>query len=226
MARAPVAHIAITTRNRPNTLRRLVDQIKAEANGAATARVHVYDDSSYVRHRVDEVVYDCWYTNFEENHGRDNYWRLVDYVFKDASKYRWDCFFMLPDDVTIEKGFFRSALRLWDLCGKACLSFNTDDRAWSKQWTGFTPERQGELIHTEWMDLCFMAPRTLLENLDWCVKPITKRSGEGSGVGSQLSRRIFLTQVGMYHTAEPLVHHGAHHSQMHPEHRKHNPIIH
>jgi len=223
MARAPVAFIAITTRNRPQMLRRLVDQIRVEAKGVMEPRIHVYDDATPASYGVDDQVRDCHYTLFQDNHGRDFYWVIVDHLFKDARSFKWDYFIMLPDDVTLADNFFERVLCLWE--GGSCLSFNTDHRTTGSQWTGRKSVVMGEVILTHWMDLCFICDHVVMERLRWEVLP-ARRGGESSGVGSQLSRRLFMLGIDMYHTATPLVHHGTHESQMHPYVRKHTPLEH
>jgi hypothetical protein len=228
MARPSVAHIAITTRNRPRALRRLVDQIHERAADVVLPHIYVYDDASARKHKIDETVWDCHYTRFADNHGRDYYWAIIDRIFKDAKRSQWDYLFLLPDDVTLSKNFFTEALLLWTKAGAraACLSFNTDQRIESTNWIGVRPIEKGPLILTQWTDLCFMCDHLMMDELDWTVHPTHRWMSESSGVGSQITRRMFVLGFEMYHSKHPLVHHGDHPSQMHPHHRAVTPLEH
>lgn len=225
----PVIYVAITTYNRPEMLADLLSRLRRSSRGVSLT-IHVYDDASDLGGYIDDIARRVWYTRMDENHGRDYYWALVNKIFADAREREWDYFLMLPDDVTLKKGFFKKALTIMRKAESnknlACVSFNTDARVMAPNWTGFNPVRQGSLILTQWTDLCFMAKRAMLDALDWEVKPCPGYKSESSGVGAQVSRRLCLESMAMYHSATPLVHHGDHPSVMHPVHRRENPLSH
>lgn len=202
-------------------LARLIRQIKRAAKGVVVPKIHIYDDGSDLEYKIPT---DCWYTKFRDNHGRDHYWAVVNYAFQEAKRYKWDYFVMLPDDVTIERDLFRKAIDLLPV-GAACLSFNTDSRTEHPNWTSVKPKPMGEVILTQWVDLCFICDNKTLTALDWSIR-LVKRTGVSSGVGMQMSRRLYMLGMDMYHASEPLVHHGKHKSEMHTEHRRLNQLIH
>ncbi len=228
-------HVIITTYNRPGMLRRVIRDIERLSDDDVLPEIHVYDDASDAKYHTSEAASGCTYTRMLAHHGRLHYWDLVNLAFQEAKYCDWDCLLMVPDDITLADKFFDKAFHYWNILNNldgdlACLSFNSDQRILAPQWTNVEPFKLeaalGGIVMTQWMDMCFLCDRRMMEALDYSVQKIKVTWAGSSGVGAQLSKRLFVKGMTMYHTPEALVRHGGHESKMHPELRKETPLIH
>ena len=229
--------IVIPSFNRNLLLKRLLIQINREAEGFDVS-VDVFDDGS--KEPVVENASD--YPNLAglaihryNNHGKKQYWQLVNHIFEHISKQNVDLFIYMPDDIKICSGFFRKVVSQWYGISdpkKIVLNLGLDNR--TQCWTGFERVKcrfgQTEVFKTQWVDMLMLFERSFLEALDYRIQPISlsrwqKDPNLSSGVGQQMSQRLHRLGFSLYQVSEYLISHGDHESMMNPEERKINPLI-
>ncbi len=221
--------VLITTYNRPDKLLSLLSDIDREGG----AEVYVYDDGS--TEDYEPILYKSkkvkvHYFKFKKNHGKQEYWKVINKVFDDVRRIEGDYFYMLPDDVRLVEGFFEKSKQLWKtLDNPICLSTLMDEgRRGVKNWTNITPQDLGDVIRTQWNDLCFMCEKTFFEALDYRINDINSSRftdpNISSGVGQQVSQRLYRSW-NMYHVKQSLVIHSNGTSVMHPNTRIKEPLI-
>lgn len=175
---------------------------------------------------------------FKKNGGKQGYWKIVNWLFSELKARKFDYVLMLPDDVRLKPNLFDDLVRGWEAIydeQKACLSPLLTENHWGKKmWGSRVPVQMRttgpKILRTQWMDLCFFAPRNFFELLDFEVHPISPRrwkkdSLKSSGVGQQLTTRLISTGANLYHLSNSLVLHGDHASKMNFEERLRSPMI-
>lgn len=202
--------ILITTYNRPRLLLRLLSQIDRQREDT----VLVVDDGT-----PQEIEFEQYerikvlYYRRDYNKGKKKYYQTVTEGFQQLRQIRFDDFWMLPDDVMISDNFFERSLELWDRIAdpqKICLSTgHTFGRHLRGCWTNQKPVVMDDVVFTQWNDLCFYSKRQLLEEIFFETSVTHDRwAGNeelGSGVGADISRRLFKKGFNMYHVMESLV---------------------
>jgi len=235
--------VLITTHNRAEMLLKLlhdIERLKQELNitvfiladGPQTGYDAVWKFASA---KKEWIVAD----SYPEHCGKIFYFTLVTRLYRMVQNIHWsnpfDYFIQVPDDVSLGADFFNEAVAQFKAIkdpNKICLNLLNDGRE-QPNWTGVQHQDIAyngyTYVKTQWVDMCYIADSVFFNCLGWEVLPIpvswsgdTKKS---SGVGLQISRRLFAMGKNMYLTSHSLVGHGAHDSQMHPNHRKLVPLI-
>lgn len=210
--------LVITTYNRPESLRRLLDDLAADA-GDRRVLCRVYNDHSersYAQMPAGSATFTIEHSTLAEHHGKPRYWRLIDRIFQDLRSVRAAYYMQLPDDVQARPGFFTHAIDTYQAIGdpqKICLNLYLDSsRIGAACWTKTLPriERFGatHVFHTGWVDMCYLAERRFFEALDYTIHPIPPdrwrcNPRRSSGVGAQITRR--LQGRGLYQVRECLL---------------------
>ncbi len=93
-----------------------------------------------------------------------------------------------------------------------------------ENWTGFKRKDMGSHYLTQWNDMCFITTESffrlvpgicMVDAQRWLEDPLL-----GSGVGKQITERVYNRKFRMYQVKESLATHGYHPSVMNPEARK------
>lgn len=166
--------------------------------------VIIFDDGSDV-----PIVNNlCKIFRYEKPHGKRLYYQLVSDVFSYLCKQDFKYFWMLPDDVRLKPHFFETSIGIWNSIQdekKICLSVGHDgQRHYKPCWTRFQPLQLGEIVLSQWNDLCFMAEKSFLEVIPEIEKPKPGYNYASSGVGRYISRTCFM-KYNLYHTDKSLV---------------------
>lgn len=226
-------HVAVTTYNRPEMLRRLLRQLQVES-GRHEVAVHVYDDGGSKRLREDDpVLKGVRVHRYAENNGKAGYWRVVSQALADAAQGSGEYFLLLQDDVELVPGFFDEVRRQWEMNpdrSKAALFMLRDRQRDGKAcWTNFKPRvrRYGGLrvTQTQWTDCMFFTDRRFFGVIP-AINPVVPAPtrGQSSGVGRQISLRLHRGGYTIYQVSKSLVLHGDHESVMHPRIRRLQPL--
>ncbi len=224
--------VLIFTHNRPAQLLAILSDLRREMQ-KHQIDIYVYDDGSDADYR--EVVATVKgmggnYTRSQVRHGKLRFWQWTNRAYADLRTAPFDRFVQLPDDVRLARGFFERAEAVWSKISddrKIALSVHVDDsREHQPCWTNFSPKRLGEFDLTGWVDGAFYSTRDLLDALNWELTPIKppRNRNRSSGVGSQMSRRLFRADYAMYRVHQSLVRHTYDPSQMHPQERAQHPL--
>lgn len=191
--------IFITSYDRPRMLLRLLKELEGE-------KIIVVDDGS--AYDPTEHLNYCDYYRVSHK-GREGFWVNWNLMLEIAKGTDDNEFIFLQDDlydVELEKlrrDHTKGCLNVLDV-GK--------DRGW-------TPKG--------YVDCQFMCDRKVLEALEWKVDPVPiqrfRDPNISSGVGAQLSYRLWLKGIPMYLNRN-YAQHGNHESKMHKSERLKNPL--
>lgn len=225
-------YIAITTYDRPEDLRLLLDDISRETIGK-NVHIHVYDDCSPMGNS-ENMKYD--YTRYSNNHGKQRYWSIMNDVFRDAETWNFKYFFFLQDDCRLAEGFLDLAIQEFNNIGdtnKATLCTFTPQSVyervmWSTQKAKDVEYGDRKYIKSNYVDCIFMCPRETLRLLNFKVEPIplTRFSNKiiSSGVGQQLTLRLMKLKKTMWCAYSSLIISHSNDSKMNTEERRKNPL--
>lgn len=222
--------VIITTFNRPDMLTSLLKNIELEKKHYKI-KTFIFNDGSSKKYELSN--FDVKELKFYPNRGKKKYWEIVNQTFNVIKAVKSRYYIYLPDDVILIENFFDEFIKIYGSIKdtkKICLNVLTDSRINKPNWTNFKPETYGEYVKTQWNDLCFGAPENFFKLLNYEIKPIPmsrwdKDSNLSSGVGQQISNRIYDLGFNMYHTKKSLVYHGDHNSVMNENERKKNKLI-
>lgn len=227
-------HVAITTCERLDMLTSLLDDIRREGT-RHDIRIYVYDDHSSdpLDSPDDHGVTEYKYMGYR--HGKRNFWRIVSMALSKAIVSEWDYFFMMPDDVRLEGGFFDEAIALWesieDPSKRAMNLLQDEQRRGRAAWTGFTPiichTTIGPVYKSQWTEHALMCERSFFDIVSSIRQPDFhrwNRRNVSSGVGEHISHQIHGAGYSIYQVYNTLLHHGNHASVMHPGHRESTPL--
>ncbi len=234
--------ILITTFKRPGMLLSLLHQINCQRANHELAVICVHDGPSsgyeetqkYLKKNFQNTLY-CTQDHF----GKSHYYRVINVLYEIAKseheKKKFDYLIQVPDDISLADNFFEKAVRQFENIQdsqKICLNLLNDGRK-QPGWTHQEP-KEVKFSHTpyilsQWVDMCFLSTARFFEVLDWRILRIDQfwasNPNLSSGVGMQISQRLFNDGNNLYQVKKALVSHGSHDSVMHPEHRKLNPLI-
>lgn len=213
--------VIITTYDRPEMLKALLDDIKYNSFGKRVL-VTIFDDGSSKDYEYLDN-YDVKYVKYVKNNGKVNYWKLITDTFNYCGNIKSKYYIYLPDDIRLKNNFFEESVRIFEKIedeNKICLNLLMDEsRRGNPNWTGFKPVQYDEYYKTQWNDLCFISNIDFFQMLNFEILPINKNrwvknSELGSGVGQQMSMRLLSLNKNMYHVINSLVTHDDHTSKM------------
>jgi len=214
-----LVNILITTYNRPDKLKKLVDSL---SNQDFKGEIVVFNDGSTRKYdKVNARVF-----KFPYNHGKQRYYELVNHLFR--SRGNADYYIMIPDDIEVGKDFITHAVDKWngiDDDKKICLNLLADNR--TECWTKFKRQDKGDNWLTQWNDCSFIVEEKFFEevgNITISAKRWHYNKMLGSGVGEFISNNLYGKNYNMYQVKTTLVRHGEHVSVMNPQARKENPL--
>lgn len=221
--------VIVTTYNRSDMLIRLIKQIQEQKENLKI-KIIVFDDGSSQEYQLPD---DVLYIKVFPNRGKKLFWKIIDSTFKVVKNVNSKYYIYLQDDVEIKDNFFSDLVNIYsniDDKNKLSLSFLTDHRVLSPNWTNYKPKILNEIIKTQWVELHFICERKFFDVLEYKIDPIPlsrwkNNPNLSSGVGWQLSVRIHSLGYGMYHTKETFVRHGEHESKMNKNERLINKLI-
>jgi hypothetical protein len=134
------------------------------------------------------------------HNGKEGFYLTVTDLFNLMVETNYDYYFFLPDDLIPIDGFHLKAIEQYRAIKdnrKICLNMFLEKSRYLKAcWTGFEPRIREHVILSNWVDMCFMCERRMLEVLnyeirkpetDWKITPTLS-----SGVGKYISRMLVL----------------------------------
>lgn len=232
-------HIIINSYNRSEFIDLLLRDI-CEQKSIHDICVYIYDDASKedyskIINKYQDI--NITYKKFDNNHGKENYWKLVSNNFADAANSNAHYFVKLDDDVRLVDGFFDKCIKYWNNIAdnkKICMNPLLDElRKGKVVWTGINPKKvkfgNYEYWNSGWVDMMFFCEKKFFAELNYVINPISKirwkrYPNRSSGVGAQISQRL-ANKWSMYQVGESLLIHENHESKMNADIRKHQPII-
>lgn len=168
-----------------------------------------YDASEHAKH--------CTYYRTRHK-GKPFFWTQWRLAFELCQDCEDDSFLFLPDDLSaINMDGIETLRRETEAkYERYCLNIISvgDDKGW-------TP--------AGYVDGAFITNRATLSSLEWRIDPVDVRRFAGnnisSGVGQQLSERLFCLCIPMLLPKRNYARHGDHESMMHPIERRKNPLV-
>lgn len=214
-------HISIFNYEREDMLHIILDEIDAflDAQTDITIDYTIIDDgSSYVHPKM---------VKFEHG-GKAEYWKRWDYTLKSLKDTDYDAYIFIPNDI-MKIDFETIVKYIKDYKDKPyVLNITTDDR--TTCWNTRQMIRiNGSINKVFFTDCGFICSYAALEALDFRMKTIDpnrfSKPNISSGVGQQLTQRFNDKDVPIFMPTYSLSYHGTHLSLMHPNERKHNPLV-
>ena len=171
------------------------------------------------------------YEKLPKNHGKENLWKLFDHIFQKTRAVDAQYYLQLQDDYLLCDDFFVRVLQTWEGIEdeqKIALNPLKDSRSAPgiTCWTPLGPEWVSDtIIRTGWIDGAFLCERRFFEELDWKMAPVDASRWRwnkdlSSGVGEQMSIRLYDKELGMYLAGQSLVVNAALPSLLNPRERK------
>lgn len=228
--------IALTTYNRPDAFRAMLDGLAAAlANAGRPLNWHILvlqdgNSGDYgpmvarARRRFGDRI--TWLTA-RERLGKQGYWKAYQTLFLAARILGPAHALFLQDDLEFPDTLIQESYRRWealegDARRRVLYLFASADDEPEGRWIRFRREQASNGARlTRWFDLQgLMVDRRFFEVLHYRMIPVSRRRWEkkpySSGVGEQLTRRLFH-RGNVYQAHPSLVFHGAHPSEMNPE---------
>jgi hypothetical protein len=231
----PELMIVLTTYSRPGGAARVLAQLNEALDAAQlserSALLVLHDacerDYTAVHQLAQRLCPDLLWLDARQRFGKAGFWRMHQTAFLVASAWRPRLTLYLQDDVELEPDFLLRSLELWhataaDPLRRVLYLFSSSDDETRGRWVDFERRDHGLCRLTNWFDLqAFLVDETFFELLGHRMVPIHpnrwhRQPGLSSGVGRQLTRRLF-GRAHAYQAWPPLVVHGAAASTMNPE---------
>jgi len=205
----PSVHVSISTCERPDQLRQLLDDLKREA-AWVDLHVCVFEDpdgtSDYgLPQRMVRRAGWEWRT-FDRRLGRADYWRAVDAELRRAKQSTADWYLFLPDDVRLVRHAIPKAITTWyRLEDPATLTlWRLRSLEGLANWTGKTPVAGDDADETFHVDGLYLCRRDALAQLGFRLDRPRSLPPTGSGVGATMSRALDALGARMYRVHESL----------------------
>ena len=203
---------------RPDMLSRLLDEV----TGIVIDDGSEYDYSPFIKR--------CDYHRLPHG-GKELFWNTWNYALDLCKESVANFFLFLPDDVYDVD--LKTIHKLHESLKSEPYAFNYLNVGHTTGWTPIKPKSVDidgfSAIECGFVDCGFFCNREALELLGFELERIPmnrfKSDKISSGVGHQMSRRLWKKGVKMYIPEKSLAYHGDHESQMHKEERKNNPLI-
>jgi len=233
--------VFITTYERPEMLLNLLKEIKKQGKNFQIKLLINNDCSSANYAKV--IAYlkryfkDFYYYEDNIHRGKAYYYHIIHEFYQLVRSESFDYFIQIPDDIQLVDRFFDRAIQKFDSIRdekKACLNILNDyGRNGHAVWVPVDPKKiqfdSYTFILSGWVDMAYICGRKYFEFLDFKINVVDKnwsgKPGRSSGVGKQISERLFAAGASIYQVSHSLLIHGLHESVMHPHERKKHPLI-
>lgn len=201
----------IPSYNRFEKAKNLVNQIKTfKQNSLIIFLNDGSDDKRYVELKnYDNIIY----LENETNGGKQGYWKTVNKIFSELSKYKFKHCCMLNDDFVLIDNFDNIINSLKN--NEDVIRLFTPKSIPGKNWN-----------FESWVDGAFCAPYSFFQKLNFELFPITNfKNIVSSGVGLQMTKRLNALGIKVKNFGSLVHHNGNDDSKMHPKIRENDPLI-
>jgi hypothetical protein len=234
--------VVLMTYQRPDSAARVLEQLGAALRqwGGSAALLVLRDagDADYAAARAQARAIDPGHVwlDARQRFGKAGFWQMHQTALDVARLWQPARALYLQDDLSFSPELLRSADQLWQATARDPLRrvlylFSSRDDEPEGRWLRFrrrdVPGAACRL--TNWFDLqAFLLDRSCFELLGYRMVPVhpnrwRRRPAQSSGVGRQLSLRLF-GRAHVYQAWPPLVVHGSEASTMNPEARRERPL--
>ena len=206
------ACVLVTTFNRPSYLLNLLHQLEKES-----VHVVVFDDQSTVDYTEVQnyIKLKGWeFVTTKIKYGKLEYLQFIKNSIKYVSKYTYQYYFFIQDDIEICNNFVCKSVDTWNLIPdvrKGTLFLLKDSTYNKSRWGSKTYKEYKDYDEIFWVDCnAFLFDNLLISNIDKVAKPPVqwfKNKLNSSGTGRQISHYFNEHNIGMFRTKESLVIH-------------------
>jgi len=199
----------ISNYEREKMLVTLLDEIKAINSEQITADYIIFDDvSSY-------TLDDPKFIINSEHRGKFNYWRTFDDMFKYCEQNYYDIYVFSPND--FHKYNMNKIIEYGIKLAAQPYFFNTLNDGRTTCWNRTKPIKLTNDINQIFFSDCgFVTNQLGLKALEFKMLPInTTNPNISSQVGKQITNRLNMSNIPIFHPVKSLVYHGNHPSVMH-----------
>jgi len=222
--------VIINRYNRPEMLTKLVNDGNKNQKDYKII-IGIFDDCSNEKIKFNQPNIKQF--GMFPNMGKRKYYVTYNATFSFVKSVNSKYYIYLPDDISLVDNFFDECKRIYESITstkKICLSVLTDERVNRSHWGYSNPEDFGEFLQTQWNDLCFISEKNFFQALNFKIHEIdeelwVQNPSLSSGVGQQISHRLYDLKQNMYHVKNSLVTHGDHESKMNYEERLRTKLI-
>jgi len=223
--------IFITTYNRQKNLLDLLNQINNMTINKKIKIIIIDDCSDTIYEPQDE---DVFIFRMSSNQGKEKFYKIIDLSFKIIGKIESKYYFYLQDDVTLKENYFEKSIEIFESIqdnNKIVLStLIYENQKGVKKWTGFDPIEMDNVVLCQWVELFFICKFNFFEILNFKIEKINedrwvKNPLLSSGVGEQMSKRLFFENKNMYVVKNSLIIANNQNSLMNPKEREINKLI-
>jgi len=228
--------IVVYTYDRYMMLKHLLDSIQVNLSTNYEYRVFIFDDASPKKQTYIKTDYsfEIYYHRFSVNHGKVNWYIMIDYIFKFFKSKKFHYYIFTSDDMQFIHQGIEKSVQLYEGIkddNKGCLNIHNDRGPFSR-WVKHQPKNYDkQLWRTYWIDMCFLCKYQTLKKLNFGInftdfKKIIRHNKYGSGVGKFLSIKLDKQNVHIYLVKNSLIYHlGNDESKMNPKERKINQLV-
>lgn len=223
--------IVITTFNRIDNLKRLVNQI-IDNTKDKIIKIIIIDDGTEENYSFSSK--EIQLIKITPNNGKKKFYKNIDLAFKILKKIKAEYYFFLQDDIILKENFFMKSIKLYEEIqdeNKIVLStLMCESQRGKAKWSNFIPILQGDVYLCQWCELFFITKYNFFEILNFEIHKIDEKIWDknplyGSGVGQQITTRLLNLKKNMYVVKNSLCITDNSISLMNPDERKINPLI-
>ena len=201
----------ISNYERKEMLNQLLDEIKTFNTEKIIVDYMIFDDvSSYTIDDPNVIVND-------EHRGKFNYWKTFNDMFKYCEKNPYDIYVFSPNDFS--KYDINKIVRYGIKLIKHKYIFNTFNDKRATCWNTTQPINLTDEVDLIFFSDCgFFTNHITLKALEFKMNEIiTRNSNISSQVGKQLTNRLNILKIPIFHPIDSIVSHGNHPSLMNSE---------
>ncbi len=218
----------IPTYNRPRSLLEIVQKIHKLGD------VYILDDCSDNNYNFLLKYKVNLYRN-EKHQGKAGFYKTVSDLFELVIGEHYDYYFFMPDDLIPVNDFHLKAIETYNEIKdnrKMCLNLLLEKSRFMKAcWTDFVPIDKGVAYLTNWVDMCFVCERKMLQVLNYNIPnpeiDYKAYPTMSSGVGRYISKYlVFKRRSTIYQVKKSLFRSAPENleSKMHPHRHSTNSI--
>ena len=210
--------ILISNFERYDMLIKIIDEINGYSD-AINVDYIIFDDKSSYTLDKNFIIND-------EHRGKKLYWKTFNDMFSYCKNNLYDTYVFIPNDFINLK--INDIIEYSRLLKDEYYFFNIINDGRDKSWLNIDSIKINSDVKLVYFTDCgFFTNNKTLERLEYKINQIniSDKSKSSSGVGKQLSFRLYDLEIPIFNPIKSLAYHGNHESIMNPEERKINKLI-
>lgn len=225
-------HIYITTYNRNEYCKQLVEQCLSYNSDLYDINVYVWDDNIKEKFEYNDNKVTVFYN--KERRGKKRFWITWNEMFKHCKENKSDFYLFLQDDNCLCDNFFDKMFSIWRTL-KEPVTFapvidNNSLYGGMSRWGNKKHKKyNSRATLTSWVDCKMLVTDVFFETIKWKIDKINesiwnKNPNLSSGVGEQITLKLQKLGKNMYHATPSLIKICDIKSEMNYNERIHTPL--